>query len=125
MLLAACGERHSAAPLRETPVLNIYNWADYIGYHTVAEFEQQYHIKVVYEFYDSNEVLEAKMLAGRSGYDIVSTSTAFYERQIKAGVYLPLDHRNSRTGRISTRRCSPSRARWILAIAMPCRICMP
>jgi putrescine transport system substrate-binding protein len=86
---AACG-RHPAAPASEQ-VLNIYNWADYVGYHTIAEFERQTHIKVVYELYDSNETLEAKMLAGRSGYDIVSTTTAFYGRQIKAGAYLPLD----------------------------------
>ncbi len=91
MLLAACGEQHAPAPIGEAPVLNIYNWADYIGYHTVAEFEQQFHIKVVYEFYDSNQTLEAKMLAGRSGYDLVSTSMPFFERQIKAGVYQPLD----------------------------------
>ncbi len=72
-------------------MLNIYNWADYIGHDTIAEFERQTHIKVVYELYDSNQTLEAKMLAGRSGYDIVSTTTAFYDRQIKAGAYLALD----------------------------------
>ncbi len=89
---AACGGRHSAAPPgTEEQVLNIYNWADYVGYHTIAEFERQTHIKVVYELYDSNQTLEAKMLAGRSGYDIVSTTTAFYGRQIKAGAYMPLD----------------------------------
>lgn len=87
----ACGGRHPAAPASEAQVLNIYNWADYIGHDTVAEFERRTHIKVVYEFYDSNQTLEAKMLAGRSGYDIVSTTTAFYGRQIKAGAYLPLD----------------------------------
>src|SRR5258708_13935821 len=88
---AACGGRHSAAtPGTEEQVLNIYNWADYVGYHTIAEFERQTHIKVVYELYDSNQTLEAKMLAGRSGYDIVSTTTAFYGRQIKPGTYTPL-----------------------------------
>jgi putrescine transport system substrate-binding protein len=88
---AACGGRHPAAPAPEEQVLNIYNWADYVGYDTIAEFERKTHIKVVYELYDSNQILEAKMLAGRSGYDIVSTTTAFYSRQIKAGAYLPLD----------------------------------
>jgi putrescine transport system substrate-binding protein len=87
----ACGGRHGAAPATEEQVLNIYNWADYIGYQTIAEFERRTHIKVVYELYDSNQTLEAKMLAGRSGYDIVSTATAFYSRQIKAGAYMPLD----------------------------------
>jgi len=90
-LAAACGGRHSAAPATDVQVLNIYNWADYIGSRTIAEFERQTHIKVVYELYDSNQTLEAKMLAGRSGYDIVSTTTAFYSRQIKAGAYMPLD----------------------------------
>jgi putrescine transport system substrate-binding protein len=88
---AACGGRHSSAPAADVQVLNIYNWADYIGYRTIAEFERQTHIKVVYESYDSNHTLEAKMLVGRSGYDIVSTTTAFYGRQIKAGAYTPLD----------------------------------
>jgi putrescine transport system substrate-binding protein len=86
-----CGGRHAAAPAAEDPVLHIYNWADYIGYNTIAEFEHETHIKVIYELYDSNETLEAKLLAGRSGYDIVSTTTGFYGRQIKAGAYLPLD----------------------------------
>jgi putrescine transport system substrate-binding protein len=88
---AACGGRQPAAPAAETQVLNIYNWADYVGHDTIAEFERRTHIKVVYESYDSNQTLEAKMLVGRSGYDIVSTTTAFYGRQIKAGAYLPLD----------------------------------
>lgn len=88
---SACGGRHPAVPAAEEQVLNIYNWADYVGYDTIAEFERKTHIKVVYEVYDSNETLEAKMLAGRSGYDIVSTTTGFYGRQIKAGAYLALD----------------------------------
>jgi putrescine transport system substrate-binding protein len=88
---AACGGRHAAAPEGEEPVLNIYNWADYIGRDTIAEFERRTHIKVVTQYYDSNHTLEVKMLAGRSGYDIVSTTTGFYGRQIKAGAYLPLD----------------------------------
>ena len=87
---AACGGRHPAAGSEER-VLNIYNWADYIGHDTIAEFERRTHIKVVYEFYDSNQTLEAKLLAGRSGYDIVSTHTAFFGRQIKAGAYRALD----------------------------------
>ena len=72
-------------------MLNIYNWADYIGYRTIAEFEQATHIKVVYQTYDSNETLEAVLMAGHSGFDLVSTTTGFYGRQIRAGAYLPLD----------------------------------
>jgi putrescine transport system substrate-binding protein len=88
---AACGGRQPAAPGAEEPVLNIYNWADYIGYNTIAEFERRTHIKVVSQFYDSNETLESVMLTGHSGFDIVSTTTAFYGHQIKAGAYMPLD----------------------------------
>jgi putrescine transport system substrate-binding protein len=88
--MCGCGGRHAAsAPPAE--VLNIYNWADYIGYHTIAEFERATHIKVVYQLYDSNETLEANLLAGHSGFDLVSTTTGFYGPQIKAGAYLPLD----------------------------------
>jgi putrescine transport system substrate-binding protein len=88
---AGCGARHAEAPGAEEPVLHIYNWADYIGRDTITEFEHRTHIKVIYELYDSNDTLEAKMLAGHSGYDIVSTTTGFYGRQIKAGAYLALD----------------------------------
>jgi putrescine transport system substrate-binding protein len=91
VLATACGGRQPASPAAEEQVLHIYNWADYIGHDTIAEFERKTHIKVIYALYDSNETLEATMLAGRSGYDIVSTTTAFYGRQIKAGAYLPLD----------------------------------
>jgi putrescine transport system substrate-binding protein len=87
----SCGGGSAAPPPTEPKVLNIYNWADYVGHNTIAEFERQTGIKVVYQMYDSNQTLEAKILAGHSGYDIVSTTTAFYERQIKAGAYLPLD----------------------------------
>ena len=89
--LGGCGARHASEPATEEPVLNIYNWADYIGHHTIEEFEKQTHIKVVYALYDSNETLETTLLAGTSGYDIVSTTTAFYGRQIQAKAYLPLD----------------------------------
>lgn len=72
-------------------MLNVYNWADYIGYQTIADFERATHIKVVYQTYDSNQMLEASLMVGHSGYDIVSTTTGFYGRQIRAGAYLPLD----------------------------------
>jgi putrescine transport system substrate-binding protein len=91
LVLCGCGARHSAKPATEEPVLNIYNWAEYIGHDTIEEFEKQTHIKVVYALYDSNETLETALLAGTSGYDIVSTTTAFYGRQIQAKAYLPLD----------------------------------
>lgn len=78
------------APLEE-PVLHVYNWADYIGFDTIARFERATGIHVVYDVFDSNETLEAKLLIGDSGYDIVSTSMAWYARQIRSGLYEPLD----------------------------------
>jgi len=72
--------------------LNIYNWSDYIADDTVARFEHETGDKVSYDVYDSNEVLEAKLLAGRSGYDLVVPSASPYlARQIAAGVYQKLD----------------------------------
>ena len=71
--------------------LHIYNWADYIGKDTIAQFEAATGIRVVYDTYDSDETLEAKMMAGDSGYDVVSTSTDYFGRQIKAGIYQALN----------------------------------
>jgi len=78
------------APAEENQ-LNIYNWADYIGKDTIAQFEKATGIKVVYDTFDSDAALEAKVMAGESGYDIVTTSTDFFSRQIKAGVYQEID----------------------------------
>jgi putrescine transport system substrate-binding protein len=90
LLLGGCGAR-SGASAGEEKVLHVYNWADYIGKDTLADFEAETGIKVVYDTYDADETLEAKMMAGDSGYDVVSTSTDFFSRQIKAGIYRPLD----------------------------------
>src|SRR5260221_14156820 len=76
----------------EEPVLHVYNWSDYIALDTIAAFEKETGIAVTYDVYDGNEVLEAKLLAGHSGYDIVVPSASpFMARQILAGAYLPLD----------------------------------
>jgi putrescine transport system substrate-binding protein len=75
----------------EEKQLNIYNWADYIGKNTLAQFEHATGIKVVYDTFDADTMLEAKVMAGGSDYDVVTTSTEFFSRQIKAGVYQPLD----------------------------------
>lgn len=72
-------------------VLHVYNWSDYIAPDTVEKFEKESGIKVVYDVYDSNETLEAKLLAGKSGYDVVVPSNNFLAKQVKAGVYLELD----------------------------------
>lgn len=73
-------------------VVHVYNWSDYIAADTLKEFEAATGIKVVYDVYDSNEIMEAKMLAGGSGYDVVfPTAQPFAERQIQAGLYRKLD----------------------------------
>jgi putrescine transport system substrate-binding protein len=72
-------------------VVNVYNWSDYIGEHTVADFEKATGIKVRYDVFDSNETLEAKLFAGHSGYDVVVPSSGFLGRQIKAGIFQKLD----------------------------------
>jgi putrescine transport system substrate-binding protein len=77
---------------KKAPELHIYNWSDYIAEDTVAKFEKETGIKVSYDVYDSNEVLEAKLLAGRSGYDLVfPTARPFADRHIKAGIYQKVD----------------------------------
>ncbi len=86
--LAACGGPAPAGPSRE---LRVYNWSDYIAPDTVARFERETGIRVVYDVFDSNEVLEAKLLSGASGYDIVVPTSEFIGRQILAGVFQPLD----------------------------------
>jgi len=76
----------------EAPVLHVYNWSDYIAPKTIANFARETGIRVTYDVYDSNEVLEAKLFAGQSGYDVVVPSASpFMARQIAAGVYQPLD----------------------------------
>jgi putrescine transport system substrate-binding protein len=81
----------SATAQAEEKRLYIYNWTDFIGPDTIAKFEKLTGIKVTYDVYDAEETMEARLLAGGSGYDVVSASTDFFSREIKAGVYLPLD----------------------------------
>ena len=71
--------------------LNVYNWSDYIGEHTVENFQKDTGIKVQYDVYDSNEALEAKLMAGNTGYDLVVPTGPFLGRQIKAGIYQKID----------------------------------
>lgn len=81
----------SANSVMAAGVLNIYNWSDYVDESTVKEFEKNNAVKVRYDVYDSNEILEGKVLTGRSGYDLVAPSNSFVGRQIKAGAYQPID----------------------------------
>ncbi|MDY8107941.1 polyamine ABC transporter substrate-binding protein [Fulvimarina sp. 2208YS6-2-32] len=72
-------------------VVNVYNWSDYIDESILEDFTKETGIEVNYDVFDSNEILETKLLAGGSGYDIVVPTGTFLERQIKAGVFAKLD----------------------------------
>jgi putrescine transport system substrate-binding protein len=99
LTLAGCGKKEEApadgqaagTTAAEEKVLHVYNWSDYIAEDTIANFEKQTGIKVTYDVFDSNDVLETKLLTGNSGYDVVVPSANFLERQIKAGVFQKLD----------------------------------
>ena len=101
MLLTACGGSDHRAPGLAAPdsaspydlekVLNVYSWADYIAPDTVANFEKETGIKVRYDTYDNNEVLETKLLTGHTDYDVVIPTENFFDRQLRAGVYRKLD----------------------------------
>jgi putrescine transport system substrate-binding protein len=75
----------------EEKVVNVYNWSDYIDPKMLEEFTRQTGIKVNYDVFDNNEVLQTKLLAGNTGYDVVVPSASFLELQIKAGVFQKLD----------------------------------
>jgi putrescine transport system substrate-binding protein len=82
----------SVCGLTTAKELHIYNWSDYIAENTIANFQAATGIEVSYDVYDSNEVLETKLLSGRSGYDLVfPTARPFAARQIKANIYQALD----------------------------------
>ena len=107
LTLSACGDRKSgsgtasatAPGAADNPgaaaatgkVLNLYIWSDYLAADTLSNFEKQTGIKVHVAYFDTNETLETKLLAGSSGYDVVVPTASYFERQIKAGVYLTLD----------------------------------
>jgi len=100
VILAGCGGGAKApapgasaakAGGEEEKVLNVYNWSDYIEPSVLEEFTKRTGIKVNYDVFDSNDVLETKLLTGHTNYDLVVPSAPFLERQIKAGVYQKLD----------------------------------
>ena len=105
LLLAACGGSPQqapadtaggaapapAAPAAEDAVLHVYNWSDYVAEDTIERFTAETGIRVVYDVYDANEILEAKLMAGASGYDLVFPSARpFAQRHVAAGIYQPL-----------------------------------
>ncbi len=91
LLLCACGTNRNSAS-NDEKVVNVYNWADYIAPDTIEKFEAEYGIKVNYDLYDSSEVVDVKMLAGSSGYDVVVHSSQFSSRLTPIGVYEKLDY---------------------------------
>jgi putrescine transport system substrate-binding protein len=95
-----CGKKTESPPAvdaatpaasAEEKILNVFNWSDYIDPQVIEDFQNETGIKVSYDVFDSNEVLETKLLTGNSGYDLVVPSAYFLERQIKAGVFGKLD----------------------------------
>lgn len=99
LVLTACGggsqttAEPEASQVQHTvsDKLNIYNWSDYVDPQTLSDFEKDTRLNVRYDYYDSNEALEAKLLTGKSGYDLVVPSVANVGRQIKAGAYRKID----------------------------------
>jgi len=98
LVLAGCGNGGGKAPpaqdagvTAQEKVLNVYNWSDYIDPTVLADFTKQTGIKVNYDVFDSNRVLETKLLTGHTNYDVVVPSAPFLQRQITAGVFQPLD----------------------------------
>ncbi|MBD9586481.1 polyamine ABC transporter substrate-binding protein [Pseudomonas sp. PDM03] len=89
-LLAGAGLT-MAVSVQAAGTVHIYNWSDYIGETTLADFQKETGIKPVYDVFDSNETLEGKLLAGRTGYDVVVPSNHFLGKQIKAGAFQKLD----------------------------------
>src|SRR5881409_2916805 len=71
--------------------VNFYNWSDYIDPTVLTDFQRETGIAVTYDTFDSNDILETKLLAGKSGYDVVVPTAYFLERQIKAGLFQKLD----------------------------------
>ena len=81
----------SVAVAQSERVVNVYNWSDYIDAKVLEDFTKETGIKVQYDTFDANETLETKLLAGKSGYDVVVPTAYFLERQIKAAVFQKLD----------------------------------
>jgi putrescine transport system substrate-binding protein len=89
-MLLVLGAAANAQPAKDR-IVNVYNWSDYIDPVVLEDFTRETGIKVKYDTFDSNDMLETKLLAGRTGYDVVVPTAYFLARQIKAGVFQKLD----------------------------------
>ncbi len=90
-LLGVAAMASAPAMAEEEKVLNIYNWSDYIADDTIKNFEKETGIKVRYDIFDNNEILHAKLVAGKTGYDIVVPSANWAKMQIDSGLLRKLD----------------------------------
>ena len=94
-ILSGCGGKSTGGSAPGSTgggkVLNLYIWSDYLAPNTLSDFQEQTGIKVHAAYFDTNETLETKLLAGSSGFDIVVPTASYFERQIKAGAFLNLD----------------------------------
>ncbi|MCA1297649.1 polyamine ABC transporter substrate-binding protein [Stappia indica] len=88
---ALLGLLGSSALAAEDRVVRVFNWSDYIDASILEDFTKETGIKVVYDVFDSNEILETKLLAGGTGYDVVVPTGTFLGRQVQAGVFQKLD----------------------------------
>jgi putrescine transport system substrate-binding protein len=86
--MLGCG---GSGPAGREAGLNLYTWSDYLAPDTIASFEKQSGVKVHVSYFDTNETLEARMLTGSSGFDVVVPTAPYMQRQIRSGAYLPLD----------------------------------
>ena len=91
LVAAAVSISPGAAQPKAERIVNVYNWTDYIAPTVMEEFTKETGIKARYDTFDSNDTLETKLLAGKSGYDVVVPTAYFLERQIKAGIFQKLD----------------------------------
>lgn len=91
LIVLAATALSATTALSQERVVHVYNWSDYIDESVLADFTKETGIKVVYDVFDSNELLETKLLAGGSGYDVVVPTGPFLARQIQAGVFQKLD----------------------------------
>jgi putrescine transport system substrate-binding protein len=90
-LMSATAVAALVATVASAEEVRVYNWSDYIDESLLEKFEQETGIDLIYDVFDSNEVLETKLLAGGSGYDVVVPSGTFLQRQISAGAFQKLD----------------------------------